>query len=153
MAKSTAKAEALARDLKERLRFRLNAARIDTIREAKDANGWPMLFLSDGGVETAGNPVIALRIKAIDAVSKDVFGNANIAFAPHELELAYELDSSEAEPDRKDIAIVLFECTKMGIKTLIKEIADATAVTESALNAASAAEALEFDKAWPTKGV
>lgn len=154
MAKSTAKADAMSRDLKERLGFRLEgSARIDTVREARDAAGWPMLFLSDGGTETAGNPVIALRIKAVDAVSKDVFGNANVAFAPHELEVAYELDGTEGEPDRKDLAIVLYETTKIGMKTLIKEIADATAVSEASMDAAAAAESLEFDVLWPTKGV
>lgn len=154
MAKSTAKAEAMARDLKERLELRLEgSARIDTVREAKDANGWPMLFLSDAGNEAAGQPVIGLRIKAVDAVSKDVFGNNLVAFAPHELEFAYELDTTEAEPDRKDIAIALHETGKIGLKTLIKEIADGTAVNEAGLNGAAAAEALEYDQTWPTKGV
>jgi len=154
MAKSTAKAEAVVRDLKERLELRLEgSARIDTVREAKDANGWPMLFLSDGGTETAGNPVIGLRVKAADAVSKDVFGNDLTAFAPHELELAYELDGTEAEPDRKDLAITLHETGKIGLKTLIKEVADATAVDETSMDATAAAEALEYDLTWPTKGV
>jgi len=49
--KSIAKAQALVRELKERLEIRLaGSARIDTVREASDAEGFPALFLSNGGV-------------------------------------------------------------------------------------------------------
>ena len=153
--KNLAKAESLMRDLKEKLELRLaNAAsgRVDTVREARDANGWPMLFLSDGGTETAGNPVIAIRIKGKDAVSKDIFGGAITAAAPHIAELAYELDGTEAEPNRKDIAKVMFELVKTGVRIEIKEIADATAVSESSIDAASAAEDLD-NLYWPNKSI
>lgn len=152
--KSTAKSIAVFRDLKERLEKRLEgSARIDTVREASDANGWPMLFLSDAANEAAGQPVIGLRMKAADAVSKDVFGNDLVAFAPHAIEIAYELDTTEAEPDRKDIAIVLLEVIKIGSKIEIKEVADATAVDETSMDATAVAESLEFDLNSPTKGV
>ncbi len=153
--KSTAKAESLMRGLKEKLELRVAGAasgRVDTVREAKDANGWPMLFLSDGATETAGNPVIAIRMKGVDAVSKDIFGNAITAAAPHVTEVAYELDGTEAEPNRKDIAKVLFELVKLGTKLQIKEIADATAVSEASMDAASPAESFD-DIYWPNKGV
>ena len=152
--KSTAKAEAWLRDLKERLEFRINgSSTIDTISESKDANGWPMLTLSDGGVVAAGNPVILLRIKAIDAISKDVFGNSLIAFTPHELEIAYELDGTEGEPSRLDLAVVHIEAFQLGLKTLIKEVADATAVDETSLNATAVAKSLEYSVIWPKKGM
>jgi hypothetical protein len=153
--KSTSKAEAMTRDLAEKLALRIAGSasgRVDTLRQIKDANGWPVMILSDGGTETAGNPVIAIRIKGADAVSKDIFGNDIIAAAPHIAELAYELDATEAEPSRKDIAKVLFELVKLGTKLQIKEIADGTAVSVAAMDAASAAE--EYDWLyWPTKGV
>jgi len=152
--KSLAKAEALVRDLKEKLELRLKGAaagRVDTVREAKDSDGAPYLVLSDNGTETAGNPVIFIRIKQIDAVSKDVFGNAMSAYAPHICELAYELDSSEAEPSRLDIIKVMFELAQLGIRTQVKQIADGTAVTPANVDAATAAE--DFDWIyWPTKG-
>lgn len=152
--KSVAKAEAWMRDLKEKLEFRIaGSSSIDTIAESKDANGWPMLKLSDGGVVTAGSPVVLLRIKSIDAVSKDVFGNSLVAFAPHELEVAYELDSTEAEPSRIDLAIIFAEVFQMGIKVLIKEVADATAVDETSLNATAVAKAIEPVITWPKKGM
>lgn len=152
--KSTAKAEAWMRDLKERLEFRIQgSSTIDTVREAKDSNGWPVLFLSDGGVETAGNPVIGLRIQAADAVSKNVFGEDLLAFTPHELELAYELDVTEGEPSRKDLIKVMLEASKLGLKLIVKEIADGTAVTAANMTAAAVAASHEAEVVWPTKGM
>jgi len=153
MAKSTAKADALIRDLADKLGIRLaGSASIDTVRRTKDSAGWPMLFLSDGGVETAGSPVIAIRIKAIDAVSKDVFGNALDAYAPHAMEIAYEKDGTEAEPSRRDLQKVEWEAFKLGVKALIKEITDGTAVSAASMDAASADDEID-DLYWPTKGV
>ena len=151
---SLAKAQATMRDLKERLEKRVSgSSSIDTVREAADSEGWPMLVLSDGGVETAGNPVIALRLKAIDAVSKDVFGNALKAFSPHEMEVAFELDGTEGEPSRRDIIKVMIEVAKLGHKVLVKQIADATAVSAASMDATSPADSLEFDTQWPAKGI
>jgi hypothetical protein len=151
---SFAKAQATMRDLKERLEKRFaGSATIDTVREAKDAQGWPMLFCSDGGTETAGNPVIALRLKAVDAVSKDVFGNDLRAFSPHEMELAYELDGTEGEPSRRDIIKAQLEIGKLGHKVLVKEIADATAVSATSMDATAPADSLEYDTQWPAKGI
>lgn len=151
--KNIAKAQALVRELKERLELRLaGSARLDTVREASDTEGFPALILSDGGVETAGDPVIAIRIKQIDAVSKDVFNNAMNAYSPHVCEVAYELDGTEAEPDRKDLALVMWEVARNGVKVQIKEIADGTAVTLAAMDAADPAEELD-DLRHPNKGV
>lgn len=151
--KSTAKAEALIRDLGEKLAKRLaGSSTIDTVRSAKDSNGWPMLFLSDGGTETAGNPVIGIRISADDAVSKDIFGNSLVSFAPHSMEIAFELDGTEGEPSRLDLAKVEWEAFKLGVKVKIKEIADATAVTAANMDAAAVAAEID-DLFWPTKGV
>jgi hypothetical protein len=112
-----------------------------------------MLFLSDAGNEAAGQPVIALRISAVNAVSKDVFGNDLIAFAPHALEIAYELTASDNPiPSDKDLLTAEYEAIKTGVKIQLKELANGTAVTEANINAA--AVALELDELyWPTKGV
>lgn len=151
---SLAKAQATMRDLKERLEKRVSgSASIDTVRADKDSAGWPMLFLSDAGTETAGNPVIALRLKAVDAVSKDVFGNSLVSFGPHDMEVAYELDGTEGEPSRRDIIKVMAEVAKLGHKMIVKEIADATAVSASSMDAASPADSLEYDSQWPAKGI
>jgi len=151
--KSTSKAEALLRDVADHLRKRYaGSASIDTVREARDSNGWPMLFLSDAGNEAAGQPVIALRIKAVDAVSKDVFGNDLIAFAPHSLEIAYELDGTEPEASQADLLKAQFEAIKTGVKIQQKAIADGTAVTAANMDAAAVAVEIE-DLYWPTKGV
>jgi hypothetical protein len=151
--KNIAKADALIRELKERLELRFaGSARIDTVREAKDSEGYPALFCSDGGNEAAGQPVIAIRIKQIDMVSKDVFGNDSKAYTPHVCELAYELDGTEAEPNRKDIEIAMWELARNGVKLEVKEIADGTAVSFTSMDAASPAQELD-DLRWPTKGV
>lgn len=148
--KSTAKAQAQARELKQKLELRLKgSASIDQVRQANDAQGWPMLFCSNGGAEAAGDAVIAIRIKAQDAVSKDVFGNDLVAFAPHTIELAYEEDI----PSRVDIIKVMAEVQKIGMKLAVKEIAAATAVTEASMDAAAVAASLEFETQWPTKGL
>lgn len=152
--KSLAKADATLRDLKEVLERRFEgSATIDTVRELRDANGWPMLICSDGGAEGNGNPVIAIRMKSFDAVSKDVFGNDLDAFTPHTLELAYELDAnSKPEPAATDFADVLAESAKRGVLIQIKEIADGTDVDEAALDAAAVAKEIEVQDEWPTKG-
>lgn len=155
--KSTAKAEALLRDVADKLKIRYPAgvAGINTVRSARDANGWPMLFLSHNANEAAGQPVIGLRISAVDAVSKDVFGNALVAFAPHALEIAYELTAADnAIPTDADILRAEFECIKTGVKIQLEELANGTAVTEANMNTAQAAPSLEIEELyWPTKGV
>ena len=153
--KSTSKAIAWFRDLKDKLDIRLSgSSSIDTVTESLDANGWPMLTCSDGGTVTAGNPVVLLRIKGIDAVSKDIFGNSLEAFTPHEFEIAYELDGADSmEPSVSDLLEISSECFKLGLKTLIKEVADATAVDETSLNATAVDRIIEADVLWPKKGM
>lgn len=148
--KSTATAEALVRGLAEKFRKRFPSK---TVREARDANGWPMLFISNSGSEAAGQEVQAIRISAVDAVSKDVFGNSLVAFAPHVLEHSWELTAANNPiPTDADIYTVTWECSKLGCRTQLKEIANATAVSEASINAATAAADLD-DLYWPTKGV
>lgn len=152
--KSTAKAEALLRDVADKLRKRYaGSATIDTVREARDSAGWPMIFLSDAANEAAGQAVIALRCRAVDAVSKDVFGNDLTAFAPHKLEVAYELTAANNPiPTDVDILIAEYEAIKTGVAIQLKELANGTAVT--AANMDAAAVAIELDELyWPTKGV
>lgn len=152
---STAKAIALSRDLADKLTKRFaGSASINTIRQAFDANGWPMLFLSNAGTETEGSAVILMRIKGVDMISKDIFGNATTAYAPHTLEFAYELTatSNKAIPTIADVLTAEFEAIKTGVRHQLKEIANGTAVTEAAINAASAT--VDIDELyWPTKSV
>lgn len=132
MAKSTAKAEALARDLKERLEFR-----DFTVAESKDANGWPKLTLNTDEA--------SLRIEAADAVSKDVFGNDLKAFAPHSIDFASRDDAMTTLKASK----ILLEVIKMGIEdTIVKTHATSLSSAEAA-----AGDELSFDVTWPTKGV
>lgn len=151
---STAKAVALSRDLADKLSKRYaGSATIDTVRQAFDANGWPMIFLSDGGTETAGSSVILVRIKGQDMVSKDVFGNATGSYAPHTLEFNYELTAANNPiPTDGDIFTAAFEAIKTGVRFQVKENTNGTAVTEANLATATVAADLE-ELNWPTKSV
>lgn len=152
MAKSTAKAEAMSRQLKDILSNLAKAgvmgATIDEVREAKDANGWPMLFISNGS-EAAGQPVVAIRIKGIDAVSKDILGNSLTAFAPHTCEIAWE-DLLAATDPMEHVAVA--QCAKMGLEIQMKKIATTVAVTEANIDAAAVATEIPADIQFPTKG-
>jgi len=151
---SNAKAVALCRDLADKLAKRYaGSATIDSVRQAFDASGWPMIFLSRGLNEAAGQPVILIRIKNVDMVSKDVFGNATSAYAPHVMEVAYELQAANnPTPSDADLLVANFEAIKTGVRYQLKEIANGTAVSEASLNAASVAADLE-ELYWPTKSV
>jgi hypothetical protein len=146
---STAKAIALCRDLADLLSKRPMA--LNTIRQAFDANNWPYLVLSVGGNEAEGQPVVLIRISNVDMVSKDIFGNQTFAYAPHILELAYELTSGGApEVARADLLTCEFESIKTGVRVQLKEIANGTAVTATSVTAA--APVADLDQLyWPTK--
>lgn len=130
--KSLAKADALARGLKERLQFRGY-----TVAESRDANGWPKLTLNTDEA--------SLKIVAADAVSKDVFGNDLVAFAPHRIEFASRDDAMTT----LKAAQIQTEIVKCGIeKQVVKTHATVLATAEAA-----AGDAINFDLQWPTKGV
>lgn len=152
MPQSNAKAVALSRDLADKLAKRYaGSSTVNTVRQAFDANGWPMIFLSHNGTETAGNAVILIRIKGVDAVSKDIFGGSTTAYAPHTLEFAYELAAAnKPTPTLADVVTADFEAIKTGVRYQLKEIANGTAVTETSINAKSPDADLD-ELYWPTK--
>lgn len=130
--KSLAKAEALSRGLKERLQFRGY-----TVAESRDANGWPKLTLNTDEA--------SLKIVSADAVSKDVFGNDLVAFAPHRIEFA----SRDNAMTTLKVAQIQTEIVKCGIeKQNVKTHATVLATAEAA-----AGTDINFDLQWPTKGV
>lgn len=129
MAKSTAKAEALMRDLKERL-----VARGFSAVESKDAEGFPKITL---GSEAE------ISIVGVDGVSKDVFGNDNYSFAPHKVIFL----SADANT-KVSVCKILNEVIKMGIDKLVVKTGADLAAAEAA-----AGDEIVFDYRWPTKGV
>lgn len=151
---SNAKAVALIRDLADKLSKRYaGSATIDTVRQAFDSNNWPYLLCSDGGVETAGNPVIFIRISNPDMISKDIFGSQTYAYAPHIMEFAYELTAANNPiPTDADLFIANFEAVKTGCREQVKETANTVAVNPTNVSAASAIADLD-DLYWPTKSV
>lgn len=146
---------ALMRDLADKLkvRFPASASGINTIRAAFDANSMPELFLSHAASEVEGQPVIYIRVAQVSAVSADIFGNALLAYAPHQLQIAYELRSNgDSFPAHADLFKAEYEALKMGVKVQFIEIANGTAVTEANVNAATPIADLD-ELYWPTKGV
>lgn len=130
MAKSTAKAEALSRDLKDRLQFKGF-----TVSESKNGDGFPRLVIDTDQA--------SIEIVQEDAVSKDIFDNDLLAFAPHRLTLA--MDDAVSKQDH---AKLMIEIVKMGVnKTIVKNGAD-LATAE-----ASAGEIIDLMERWPTKGI
>jgi hypothetical protein len=130
--KSLAKADALARGLKERLQFRGYS-----VAESRDAEGWPKLTLNTNEA--------SLKIVAADAVSKDIFGNSLVAFAPHKVEFASRDDAMST----LKVAQIQTELVKCGIeKQIVKTHATVLATAEAA-----AGTEINFDVQWPTKGV
>jgi hypothetical protein len=112
-----------------------------------------MLMLSDGGVVSASNPVILIRIKGVDMVSKDIFGNATSAYAPHTAEINYELTGANNPiPADGDLFKVCFEVIKMGTRCILSENTNGTAVTEGGLATATVAADVE-ELGWPGKSV
>jgi len=151
---STQKPQAFMRDLVDHLQKRMpsTASGLNTFRQAFDENGMPEVFISHNGVETAGNPVVYIRILQISAVSPDIFGNPLLAYTPLQMQIAWELGAAgnETEPATSDLLNVFFESTKTGIQQVYFEIAHGTAVTEAAVNAATPVASLD-ELYWPTK--
>lgn len=128
---STAKSEAVARDLKEALE-----KRGFSVEESALAKGRKLSIDSDK---------MTVRIEAKDAVSKDVFGNALDAFTPHEVKLAIDNDSGATH---SEVAKMMMDLAKIGFGLKIGEGADIAAAEA----AADAAEEQRHNAMWPTKG-
>lgn len=133
--KSTAKATAVSRDLKEALE-----RRGFTVTESIIANG-SRLLVNPAGQSTA----MSIRIQAQDNGIKDIFGNANFDFAPHDVSLAIQEDEATAV----DVAKVMMDLGKQGFGLKFGSHATVLATAETA---ADAADAERHNSAWPTKG-
>lgn len=153
------KAVGLARDLADRLSLRLvNGSGLNFVRQSQTTStssagaGWPLLFVSRGGNEAEGQPVIGIRITDIQVGAIDIFGNSTLPFSPTQSEIAYELTSGGApEVAIGDLMVVAFEVTRMGTVEIIETIANGSAVTEANMNSATIIENLK-DIDWGFKG-
>jgi hypothetical protein len=96
-----------------------------------------------------------VKISAQDMISKDIFGNDTDSYAPHNLTVAYELSGSAGSnpiPNHADIASVLFETIKTGVRLNLVELANGTQVTDANVSAATPILAID-ELYWPTKNV
>jgi len=127
---STAKSEAVARDLKEVLEKRGFA-----VEESALAKGRALSVDSDK---------MTIRIEAKDAVSKDIFGNDLDAFTPHDVKLAIDSDTASYS----EVAKVMMDLSKIGFALKIGEGAGKAAAELAADEAAEERHNVH----WPTKG-
>lgn len=131
--KSTAKAITLSNSLKEKLQFRGF-----TVIQSFDANGWPVLTLNTDEA--------SLTIISQDAISKDVFGNALVAFAPHTISFASRNDAMST----LKVSEIMLEIGRQGIdKTAIQVHATSLASAQASAPVATLTAQVE----WPSKGV
>jgi hypothetical protein len=154
---SNAKAIRLAQDINDILTVRLaNGAGLNTVAQSfyTDSNGasWPQLLITHGGNAAEGQPVVLITIANVDAVSKDIFGNQTYAYAPHLLQLAYELQANgNVFPAHGDLASCVFEAIKSGVRFQQVEIANGNAVTQANISAHGTVVADLDQLYWPTK--
>lgn len=157
---SIAKAQALVRDLSDRLGTRLafsgtSVNSFTTGFSAPDAAGavWPYLIFSLNGNVAEGQPVAFIEFSNPNMVSRDVFGGQTDAYAPTIAQIGYELNTTGGTfVSHADLATITYETEKTGARIQIKELANGTAVTSANVNAASPTADLE-DLYWPTKSV
>jgi hypothetical protein len=157
---SIAKAQALVRDLSDRLGTRLafsgtSVNSFSTGFSAPDAAGatWPFLLFTFNGNAAEGQPVAYVQFSNPDMVSKDIFGGDTDAYAPTIAQIGYELNTTGGTfVSHADLATITYEVEKDGTRVQIKEVANGTAVTSASVNAASPTADLE-DLYWPTKSV
>jgi hypothetical protein len=127
---STAKAEAVARDLGEQLKLR----GFEVLEQA----------LPKGKKLTLNSNQLSIRIEAKDAVSKDIFGNDLDAFTPHDVKVAI----NTAAASHKNAAIAVMALSKVGFDLKIGE-------GNSLANAEAAADNADVTRnavKWPTRG-
>jgi hypothetical protein len=143
----------IARDLADRLSLRFsNSSTINTIAQSQDENGYPIIIASHNGVATESNPVVWIRLMNIDVGAKDIFGNSTLPFTPTLAQVAYELNGAGAPiPSTADFSTCLFEIARTGCVVSEYAIANGTAVTEAAVNAASPVQTIK-DLDWGFKG-
>jgi hypothetical protein len=145
---STAKAEALSRNLSERLNFRFKASGLSCVA-SKDTNGFPCLLLADATPAT-GEKAIFMRFIQADMVSKDIFGNSTYAYTPHIFQFCTETGSALA---REDIAVFMLEIGKIGILTEVYERANGAVPAVGDLVSGNLKGSFEYDVLAPTKGM
>jgi CO/xanthine dehydrogenase Mo-binding subunit len=134
---STAKSEAVARDLKSALEKRGFSVEESVLTDAVDGK--------DGRRLSIDNDKMSIQISAKDAVSKDVFGNDLKAFTPHVCELAIDSDSGATHVE---VAKVMMDLGKIGFALKIGEGTDIAAAEA----AAALADEERHNSQWPTKG-
>ena len=135
MALSTAKMDSFTRDFAERLQ-----ERGFTVSKVQSADAQKLIINTD----------FAVKISAKDSVSKDIFGNDNYAFTPHDVEV--HIDTANAS--HAELTEIMMELGSWGFALNIKE--DTNAPDDSQVADANfdavADNIKEHRLKWPTRG-
>lgn len=144
----------VARDLADRLSLRFtNNSGLNSIQQTQDENGFPILVISSGGNQAAGQPVVWIRLMNMNVGSVDIFGNSTLPFTPTVGQIAYEINTAGTGPTPSvtDFSTCLLELGKTGVVIQEYAIAHGTQVNEAAVNAASPSLTIK-DIDWGLKG-
>lgn len=136
--RSTTKPFSLIALLKDALQpYIKGSTTINTIEELRDSEGYPVLRLSHNGQVASGQPVLWVQLKQKDFGAVDVLGQPSYPFTPHVCVVAYELDpSSQPYVALKDLALVWWELSRLGVYTEVKAVPNGSPVEESNVNSA-----------------
>jgi len=147
MLRSLAKAENIARVLKDTLEFRISKmADFNQVDIKRDANSWPIVVVTTDGNEAAGEPAIKARIESVDGASEDIFNNPRKAYTPHTVTVLFEEDAVKAG----DLILITNEILNQECGALIRQTAAATAIVDAELETAPIVG--DYDNLdWPTK--
>ncbi len=152
-----AKAQAIMRELKERLQKKLPSTYVFT--ESSDVQGSRLLISADA-TPAAGEQVVAIRILSEQTAHKDVLGNAQRVYAPLRAQVIEEASTISGVSlitlaNRLQIDL---EMARMGLKqdrymnanTTVPAVSQFAA--DGTVSGSTLIASLPFDMYWPLSG-
>ena len=148
-------AYSIARDLQQQLQIRVaNSAsgRFNQAVAGIDAAGQPIITLSRNGNVAAGQPVAIIRLIPVLNPTPTIFGQPLSSGEPIVAQFAYELTGGGKQtPSQLDIILAMYQTVPVGTRLDVLEIANGTAVTTTAMDAATPAQSFA-NLYWPSQG-
>lgn len=146
---TTYKAQAIAHQLADWLKARLNGSPAVLVEGFSAADQNPYILINDG-TPVAGEANFVIKIKPIDwPTAQDILGLAALQYTPHVIQLVTEADTTAgaaADPfTRAQLLRVLGQIQQMGTRVEWYETAVGTAPTLALLEAGTAVLKDAFD--------
>lgn len=138
----TAKANAMSRDLKDKLKFRFT-----TVAEGAAADGNPTVSVGTMG---AGSQSAFIKIKCIALIGNDAIGQASREFSPHVVQVVLETSTiaNVGLMTEANKGLLMIELMKLGCKIEIYMSANTTAPSAAAIIAANLKASIDPDAQW-----